>query len=412
MFSFLIFVPVLKAYKYELVLNGEQAEFMSKSFGCSRVVYNYCLERKTKLYQEEGRSISQFDLCKEVVKLKKTEAYEWLNEIDHQTLSCSVQNLDKAYTKFFREKKGYPKFKSKHGKQSCQFTQGIKIDFEKSQVRFPKIGWVKARLSREFEGKIKTTTVSRTATGRYFVSILVDNGVPLPDKQPIAESTTIGIDVGLKHFAVFSNGEQVDNPKYLESSEKRLACLQRRLSRKEKGSNRRLRAKYAVARAHEKVANQRKDFLHKLTTKIIRENQSVVIEDLAVEGMLKNHCLAKSISSVSWSTFFSYLEYKSDWYGKNLIRIGRFEPSSKMCTCGVINKELKLSDRDWKCGSCGTTHDRDLLAANNIKRFGLQRQNLRHSGEGISVEPVELPTMVGALKQENQKVEAGNFLNL
>lgn len=368
---------MLKAYKYKLSLNAKQASFMNQSFGCARVVYNYCLQRRVEAYETEKKSISQFDLCKEVVRLKKEETHKWLAGVDHQSLCCSVQNLDKAFTKFFREKKGFPKFKSKkHSIQSCQFTQGIKIDFENKKIKFPKIGWCKLFLSRKFEGKIKTTTVSRNAAGMYFVSILVEDSMPLPKKQPIKESTAIGIDVGLKHFATLSDGTKVDNPKHYQKAEKRLAVLQRRLSKKQKGSKNREKAKLKVAKQHYKITCKRSDFLHKLSTKITRENQTVIIEDLNVAGMLKNHKLAKSISSASWSEFFQQLQYKCEWRGHNLVRIGRFEPSSKMCSCGEVNHKLTLKDREWTCKNCGTTHDRDLLAAQNIKRFGLVPQNL------------------------------------
>lgn len=350
---------------------------MNKSFGCSRFVYNHCLDLKNKAYQTEKKSLSQFDLCKKVVQLKKEENYKWLSEVDHQTLSCSVQNLDKAYTRFFREKKGFPKFKSKKNNiQSCQFTQGVKIDFEKDKIRFPKIGWCSFSNSRIFEGNIKTVTVSRNACGFYYVSVLVDNGVILPNKYVINEKTSIGIDVGIKHFATLSNGEKIDNPKYYESLQKRLSVLQRRASKKQKGSANRKKANLKVARLYQDITNLRNDFLHKLSTKIVRENKTIIVENLNVKGMMQNGNLAKSIGSVSWSTFFNYLKYKSDWYGSNYLEIGRFEPSSKMCSCGVINNDLKLSDRNWTCKSCGITHDRDTLAAKNIKRFGLEKQNL------------------------------------
>lgn len=388
---------MLKAYKYKLDLNKAQREFMMKSFGCARVVYNYALNRRNEAYQKKEKAPTQFDLCKDVVRLKKTEEYHWLSEVDHQSLCCSVQNLDKAFSNFFRKKSQFPKFKSRRGKQSCQFTQGINIDFEKGKVRFPKIGWVNAFLSRRFEGKIKTTTVTMTPCGMLFVSMLVDNGEALPTKQAIREETAIGIDVGLKHFAILSNGTKIDNPKYLESSQKRLSVLQRRHSRKQKGSKNREKARIKAAKLHYKISNQRNDFLHKTSTMIIRENQTVIIEDLNVEGMLKNHCLAKSISSASWSSFFNMLTYKADWHGRNLLTIGRFEPSSKLCTCGEKNNDLKLSDRDWTCKKCGAIHDRDLLAANNIKRFGLTKQNLlSYSGAGSPSEPVESSAVAGA----------------
>lgn len=376
---------MLKAYKYKLNLTGEQRVFMNKSFGCARVVYNYCLNQRIEAYEKDKSRISSFDLCKQVVALKNT--FSWLREVDHQTLCCSVMNLDKAYKRFFKEKKGFPKHKSKHNKQSCQFTQGVDIDFDKELVRFPKIGWVKLHLSRKFDGKIKTTTVSRNACGMYFVSILVENGLSLPEK---ISGKAIGIDVGLKHFATLSNGEKIDNPKYYESELKRLAVLQRRLSNKIIGSNNRNKARIKVARCYYKISCKRNDFLHKLSTSIVRDNQTVVIEDLNVKGMMQNDKLSKSIGSASWSMFFDMLDYKCAWYGKELIKIDRFEPSSKKCSvCGEINHDLTLSDREWTC-KCGTNLDRDLNAAINIK----------NAGAGSPGEPAESRTKVRAAKQE------------
>ena len=227
-----------------------------------------------------------------------------------------------------------------------------------------------------FKGKIGTVTVSKSPTNKYYISILVDNGLKLPDKSSINPDTTVGIDVGIKTFATLSNGSVFENPKYLEKSSARLACLQRRLARKQKGSRRREKARLAVAKAYEHISNQRHNFLHHVVNNILGENQTVVIEDLNVEGMMRNHRLANSIASCSWSEFFRILSYKSDWKGVNLIRIGRFEPSSKMCECGYIHRDLKLSDRIWTCPSCGAINDRDLLAARNIKKFGLEKQNL------------------------------------
>ena len=259
-----------------------------------------------------------------------------------------------------------------------------------------------------FDGNIGTCTISKTTTGKYYISILVEDNKPVPQKAPISNETSVGIDVGIKDFAVLSNGEVYSNPKYFEKDEKRIKVLQKRLSKKQKGSNRYVKAKYMLARRYENINNKRTDFLHKVSSKIVRENQTIVIEDLNVEGMLKNHCLAKHISSVSWSEFFRQLQYKCEWYGRNLIRIGRFEPSSKMCLCGYINKELDLKDRVWDCPNCGRRNDRDLLAAVNIKRFGLQSQNL--ISEDINtpvvdgVGGVELLTLVGALKRQYVQV--------
>lgn len=315
--------------------------------------------------------------------------------------------MDSAFTKFFREKKGFPKFKSKkHDRSSFQFVGQVSIDFETHRVKLPKIGKVKFAKNREFEGKIGTCTVSKSATDKYYISILVDDGNPLPSKAPINAETAVGIDVGIKDFAVLSNGQVYHNPKYYEKDEKRLKVLSIRLSRKQKGSKRREKARLAVAKQIEKINNKRSNFIHKVTSMIVRENQTIIIEDLNVEGLLKNHNLAKHIASASWSEFFRQLQYKCEWNGKNLIRIGRFEPSSKMCLCGYINKDLTLKDREWNCPNCGRHNDRDLLAAMNIKRFGLQRQNLvgEISPYGVGVVGVELPTIVGAVKRQSIEI--------
>ena len=374
---------MIKAYKYRLNPNEEQRIFFEKSFGCARYVYNWGLNLRNEAYQKDGTRIGWVEICKRLTILKKQEDTSWLCEVSIQSLQSSIRNMDAAYTKFFREKKGFPKFKSKRGKQSFQFVDQVGIDFANHKVRLPKIGWVNFYNNREFIGKIGTVTISKSTTGKYYMSIVVEDGLDLPAKAPINHETSVGIDVGIKDFAVLSNGQVFENPKYLEKAEKRLKVLQRRLAKKQKGSKRREKARLAVAKAHEKVKNCRTDYIHKVTSKIIRENQTVIIEDLNVGGMMKNHNLAKHIVSVSWYEFFRQLQYKAEWNGVNLIRIGRFEPSSKMCLCGAINKDLKLSQREWDCSNCGRHNDRDLLAAINIKRFGLQEQNL------IGISPVD-----------------------
>ena len=285
--------------------------------------------------------------------------------------------MDSAFTRFFREKKGFPKFKSKHKSRAAyKAINSVEVDLDNNRIKLPKIGWVKLSENRKFEGDVRSVTVSKTKTDKYYVSVLVEDGKEIPSKEPITYEGTIGIDVGIKDFAVCSNGDVFQNPKYLEKATDRLKIIQKRFSKSKKGGNRHERLRKQLARQYEKVTNQRTDFLHKVSTKLVRENQAIIIEDLNIDGMMKNHKLARSIGSVGWATFFSMLEYKCEWYGKTLIRIGRFEPSSKMCECGYINRELKLSDRKWTCPKCGTTNDRDLLAARNIKRFGLQAQNL------------------------------------
>lgn len=392
---------MIKAYRYRLNPRKQQRVFLEKFFGCVRYVYNWSLNLRNEAYQKDGTCMGWVDICRRLTELKKQEETSWLNEVAAQSLQSSIRNMDSAFTRFFYEKKGFPKFKSKKGKQSFQLVRDVRINFDNHKIKLPKIGWVNFYKSREFNGEIGTVTISKSPTGKYYISILVDDGIELPGKAPIAHETSVGIDVGLKDFAVLSNGQVFENPKYLEKAEKRLKVLQKRLSKKQKGSKRQERAKLAVAKAHEKVKNCRTNYIHKVSSKIIRENQTVIIEDLNVDGMMKNHNLAKHIGSVSWSEFFRQLQYKAVWNGVNLIRIGRFKPSSKMCLCGAVNKDLKLSQREWDCPNCGRHNDRDLLAAINIKRFGLQEQNLIGiSPAGCGVEGVEWSALADTVKRQ------------
>ena len=367
---------MLKGFRYRMYPNKDQEEMFLKHIGACRFVYNLSLEQKITAYETEKKILTRFDLNNNLPQLKSEN--EWLREVNSQSLQQANKHLDSAFTKFFREKKGFPNFKSrKNPVQSFGIPQNYKVDFDNKQVKLPKIGWITTKLSKVFEGTLKTATVSMTTTGKFFISILVEDGKETPEKEPFGYDSTIGLDVGIKDFATMSNGTKVDNPKFLKSSLQRLKVLQRRTSRKKKGSNNRSKARQKVALQHEEITNQRKDFLHKLTTKLVRENQAIAIETLNVTGMMKNHCLAQAIGDVSWSEFFRQLEYKCEWYGKTLLRIGQFEPSSKICSvCGSIKHDLKLSDRDWTCAGCGTLHDRDINAAINIKKFALQAQNL------------------------------------
>lgn len=367
---------MLKAYKFRLYPTHPQVEQFIQHFGAVRFVYNWSLEQKIKIYKIENKSLSRFELNKMLPTIKNDN--EWLKSVNAQSLQEANIDLDSAFTKFFREKKGFPKFKSKKNiVQSFHVPQHYTVDFENNTVKLPKIGSVKAIIHRTFEGKLKTATVSMNSVGQFYISILVNDGKELPNKQSFDESTTVGVDVGIKDFAIQSDGTKIENPKYLRNSSKKLSVLQRRLSRKQKGSNNRNKARKVVAKQYLKISNQRKDFLHKLTFNLIRENQAIAVETLNVKCMLKNHCLAKAISDVSWSEFFRQLEYKAEWYGKTVLKIGRFEPSTKICSkCGYYNHTMTLSVREWECPKCNATHDRDINAANNIKTFALQKQNL------------------------------------
>jgi putative transposase len=356
-------------------------------FGCNRFVYNWALELKVKNYQQHHKKISAFDLINMLPCLKKE--HPWLSDVYSQSLQQSIRHLDQAFTSFFRDKKGFPKFKSKHSsKQSFSIPQNISVDFKHSRIIVPKFGFIEAVFHREFEGDVRTCTFSRTPTGKYFVSILVEDHKEFPKKARIKASTAVGIDLGLKDFVTLSNGEKIQNPRFGNKDQTILTRHQRVMSRRTKNGSRWKRAKLAVAKIYERTTNRRRDFLHKLSSKLIGENQTVCLEDLNVKGMLRNHKLARSISDASWSEFVGMLKYKSEWRGKNLLFIGRFDPSSKMCSkCGWIKRDLQLKDRSWKCEAFFLArcwlgapppppHDRDVNAAKNILSMAFQKQNL------------------------------------
>lgn len=395
---------MLKAYKYRLYPTKTQEVLLAKHFGCARYIYNYGLERKIKSYSETKKSVSRFAISADLPKLKKVEGTKWLSEVNSLSLQAALLNLDMAFTRFFREKKGFPKFKSKHAShQSFQVPQNTTVDYEANRVYLPKFReGIKCKFSRTFNGKIKTSTVSRTPTGRYFISILVETEDAIPNKAPIDESKAVGVDLGIKTFATLSDGTEIQNPKYLKKALKKLKRLQRSVSRKKKGSNSRKKAVQLLARQYEKVTNKRKDFLHKTSKYLIDHYDTICLETLPASSMMKNHNLAQPLSDISIGTFNAYMDYKAEWYGKNIIRIGRFEPSSKMCSCGHIHRGLKLSDRVWTCPACGSVNQRDLLAAQNIKRFAFKKNNtareagihaeeFMHSITGAALEIIHAP---------------------
>jgi len=389
---------MLRAYKYKISPTAPQAELINKHIGCARFVYNNALAFKQTEYAKDKTNHSLFALHKRLTNLKNE--YEWLKEVNSQSLQQSITNLDKAYTAFFKAQNDFPKFKKKgRGKQSFNIPQSVRLDGDRIFIPKFKKG-IKVILHRPIKGDIKQATISRTPTGKYFVSILCETGEVEKQSQPIKEETTVGLDLGIKSYIVSSNGEEYDNPKYLRKAQDKLKYNQRQYS-KNKGKRR----KHKVALLHEKVANQRNDFLHKVSTELIRENQSIALEDLNIKGMVKNHRLAGSISDASWGMFVTMLEYKAKWSGVNILRIGRFEPSSKTCSgCGYINKELTLKDREWSCPECGSVLDRDLNASINIKNFALNNHlctehTLKNHGT--------LPSVEGALTHEAHPIAFG-----
>lgn len=366
-----------RAYKYRLYPNEEQKVLIAKHLGSCRFIYNYALDKKVRAYQTDKTNLSRFDIQADLPNMKKSEEYCWLKEVNSLSLQASLANLDSAYTKFFREHKGFPRFKSKKdSKQSFSIPQNTRVDFENGRIFIPKFkGGIKTKFHRTFEGIVKSSTISRTATGKYFVSILVEVNEPDVPMKPICENKTVGIDLGIKTFAVLSDGTEIPNPKHLKQSLDKVKKLQRSLSHKNKGSKNRDKARRKLALAHEQVTNRRNDFLHKVTSYLVNNYDTICLEDLNVKGMVKNHHLAQALEDIAIGTFNTLLEYKAKERGVNILRIGRFEPSSKMCTCGYINHNLTLAMREWICHKCGSIHDRDLLAANNIKRFAFRNIN-------------------------------------
>ena len=367
------------AYKFRLYPNQEQEKLIARTFGCCRFVFNHYLALRRDAYEQTGETLNYYACAKDMTGLKQHEETLWLKEVDATALQSSLRDLDDAYQHFFRrvkigEKPGYPKFRSRHRHKQSYKSKcvGSNIKVLEGAVQLPKLGLVKCRISRSVQGRILSATVSRSASGKYYVALCCRLDQDLP-KLP-STGAVVGLDVGIKSFAVSSDGVEYPNPKYLRQSEKKLARLQRQLSRKTKGSENWNKARIQVARLHEHIANQRRDMQHKLSTEIIRQNDVICIEDLAPKNMVRNHKLAKSISDASWGEFRRQLTYKAEWYGKQLVAVDRFYPSSQTCSeCGAqwpSTKDLKV--RHWVCPECGAVLDRDTNAAINILHEGMR----------------------------------------
>ncbi len=382
-----------KTVQVRLYPDLEQQILLAQTFGSARWWWNYALNKSIETYKETGKGLGRSALNALLPALKKAEDTAWLAECYSQVLQATTLNLTTAYKNFFEKRAGFPKFKSKHGKQSVQYPQNVKI--VDGNVKLPgDIGVVRAKIHRPIDGKIKTVTISKTPSGKYFASILTE----IEGENPsTSEGKIYGVDLGLKHFAVVTDGEKVskyDNPKHLAKHEKNLKRKQQKLARKQKGSNSRYKYRKVVAKVYERVSNSRQDFLHKLSYKLVSDSQAVIVENLHLLGMVRNHKLAKAISDVGWGTFTNFLAYKLERKGAKLVEIDRWFPSSKLCSnCFHQVGEMSLDVREWACPHCGTHHDRDGNAAINIRAEGIRW--LKAEGSAVSAVGGEVRPKMG-----------------
>lgn len=397
-----------KAFKFRLLPTKEQEVLLAKHFGCSRFIYNHFLSEKQKHYLENKTTLNFNQCAGNLVAKKKEEGFEWLKEVNSQVLISSLMNLETAYGNFFRKKSKFPRFKSKKNKNSFQIPQHVSLK-EKNIVQVPKFKeGLKFVKHRELKGEIKNATISKNPSGKYYISFLCVVKKPNVNKKT---GKSIGIDLGLKDFIITSEGQRYCNPKFLKKYEVKLARKQKILSRKQKESKGRYKARLSVAKVHEKITNSRNDMQHKVSSKLVKDYDLIAIEDLNVKGMVKNHCLAKAISDVAWSSFVSKLKYKAQWYGKKVVVIDRFYPSSKTCSCcNNVKESLSLDERTWTCSKCNTIHDRDVNASKNILRRALAIQSAgtvdNRNGAKVSPKVVSKATRgtgVEVLKKKGRK---------
>lgn len=363
-------MEIKRAYRFRFNPTPEQEQVLARTFGCARFAYNHMLRLRTDAWFKEQKRVGYHDTSALLTELKKTPEHAWLNEVSSVPVQQALRHLQTAFANFFAKRAAYPAFKRKDGPQSAEYTTSA-FKWDGKAIKLAKMDAPLAiRWSRTLPkaAKVTTVTVSKDAAGRYFVSLLCDDTVaPKPEA-----AGKVGIDLGLTHFAILSTGEKIAAPNTFRKNEAKLAKLQRRLAKKQKGSKNRAKARLKVSRLHARITDARRDFLHKLSTRLISENQVIAVETLAVSNMQKNRCLAKSISDASWSEFVRQLEYKAQWYGRTLVGIDRWYPSSKRCSdCGHTAPKMPLSVREWTCPECGSIHDRDVNAARNVLAAGL-----------------------------------------
>jgi len=394
-------IKVLKSFKYKIKPNEEQIVLLNKHFGSVRFVFNYYLNERKVEYETNKQTLNYYDNANSLTKLKKVEEFKWLKEISSQSLQYSLKCLEGSYNGFFKGRTGFPKFKSKHDKNSFCVPQYTKVIAGKLII--PKFkDPIKIIQDRKFRGEIRQCTLSKTPTGEFFVSILVEGDHRKFEKT----GQIVGIDLGIKDFAITSDGYKYKNNRWTKTYAKKLKEHQQNLSRKVKGSNNYKEQKLKVVRLYKKITNSRVDNLHKISTELVKKYDTIFLEDLNIKGMVKNHKLAKHISDASWGKFVTMLEYKALWNDKEIIKIDRFFPSSKTCnSCGYVNQNLKLDIREWTCPSCKTKLDRDLNASKNILKEGLK--NISTGTVDYRCGDEIRPVLTGKIDEASKKKELG-----
>jgi putative transposase len=364
-------MPERKVYRFRVEPTANQEAALARFAGARRFVFNWALERRKEAYEQTGKSVSWSELSVELTELKNKPGFEWLKEIDSQLLQQALADCKNAFDNFFQKRAGFPKFKRKHSaRQSFRIPQRVKL--EGGRVYIPKIGWLAIRQSQAVDLPLKSATFKREATGKWYASLVVEFDLPDLPKPAIEAETAIGIDVGFDRFATDSGGGVVENPRFFRKAERKIKRAQRRFSRKRKGSANRAKARCALAREHEKVVNCRADFVHKFSTSVVKENATIACETLNLKGMSRTK-LAKSVGDAAHRETFRQIEYKARWRNRNFVFVGRWFPSSQLCSeCGHRHQDLSLSDRFWTCSNCGARHDRDHNAAKNVRDEGVR----------------------------------------